>query len=202
MNIENDNNQNSQKDNKEDLNTNNNNPEESKLDTSDKSKKLTIDNLDTNNSDDILEIVETPDSEPDRDYARVPEAEKADSLKLAMFCAEIAESMKAEDIKVLDVSNNTTIADYFVIMTGFNRKQIQGIAFEIEKALKKQDRKFAGIEGYDSSWWILMDYNTVIVNIFYEDARKYYELETLWADAKVVFPSVESDSNNQEKTEE
>ena len=121
--------------------------------------------------------------------------EKEDSLKIARKCVEVADSMKARDIKILDVSEKTTIADYFVLMTGFNRKQLQGIAYEIESELKNDNIKLLGVEGYDLAWWILLDVGTVIIQIFYEEARKYYDLDLLWADAPVVFSSEESDSN-------
>jgi len=149
------------------------------------------------NIDKRLEILETPDIEPDREILSPSKEEKDESLRISKKCTEIADSMKARDIKILDVSDKTSIADYFVLLTGFNRKQLQGIAYEIESQLKKDKIKLLGVEGYDLAWWILLDVGTVIVQIFFEEARKYYDLDLLWSDAPVVFSSDDSNSGEE-----
>lgn len=101
-----------------------------------------------------------------------------------------AESKKADDIKVLDLRPVTTFADYFVICSGANPRQIQTIADEVEARLKDVGERPKSIEGYSNAEWILMDYGDYIVNIFSQAARRYYDLERLWRDAPEVTPPV------------
>lgn len=88
---------------------------------------------------------------------------------------------------ILDVSNQTAIFDYFVIGTGTSRRQLHAISEEIDDVLEKQlgDRRM-GIEGYDESRWIVLDYGSVVVHLFDEETRAYYDLESLWADGKRI----------------
>ncbi len=95
-----------------------------------------------------------------------------------------AEDKKAENIEVLKVTELTTIADYFVIMSGNSKVQNQAIADEI---IKKAGKKgLFSVEGYDLAEWILMDYGSVIVHIFTPEKREFYDLESLWADAEKI----------------
>ncbi len=105
---------------------------------------------------------------------------------MAITCAEIADEKKAQDIVVLDISKLTFIADYFVICTGINERQLQTIADEIKVKLKKRSIQNIGIEGYNEAKWILMDYGDVIVHLFSKEMRSFYELELLWGDAPKV----------------
>lgn len=101
-----------------------------------------------------------------------------------MTCAQIADDKKGSDIKVLAMGELFPMADHFVLATGANRKHIQTIAEEISKALKNQNRLCLSMEGYDQGWWVLIDYGDVVVHIFAQDARDYYDLENLWGDAE------------------
>ena len=95
-----------------------------------------------------------------------------------------AEDKKAENIDILRVSDLTTIADYFIIMSGNSKVQNQAIADAIiEKAGKKG---LFSVEGYDLAEWILLDYGSVIVHIFTPEKRSFYDLESLWADAEKI----------------
>jgi ribosome-associated protein len=105
---------------------------------------------------------------------------------VAITCAEIADEKKAQDIVVLDISKLTFIAEYFVICTGINERQLQAIADEIKAKLKKRSIQNIGIEGYNEAKWILMDYGDVIVHLFSKEMRSFYELELLWGDAPKV----------------
>lgn len=96
---------------------------------------------------------------------------------------EIALDKKGENVKVLDVSERIQIADYFVICTVQNRRQAQAICSEIDYEMKHAGVPKARIEGFDSGWWVLLDYDIVVIHVFQEEARDYYELEALWADA-------------------
>lgn len=107
-------------------------------------------------------------------------------LELALVCARAADEKKAEDIVVLDISNIIPIADYFVIASGGNRKQVQAIADEITQKMKAAGARRLGIEGQEEGSWICVDYGDVIVHLFNGEVRGFYELESLWADAPRV----------------
>jgi len=87
---------------------------------------------------------------------------------------------------VLDIRKIAFITDYFVVVSGNNRKQLQAIADEISSTLKGQGRKRIGMEGYDAGAWILVDFSDVVIHLFHEEMRRYYELENLWSDGKKV----------------
>ena len=98
-----------------------------------------------------------------------------------------AEAKQATDIKVLDLTGITSFADYFVICTGSNSKQIQAISDEVGIQLKKQARELPNsLEGYNQSEWVLADYGDLLVHIFSPKAREYYDLERLWRTGKNV----------------
>jgi ribosome-associated protein len=97
-----------------------------------------------------------------------------------------AEEKQARNVRVLDLREVTSFADYFVILSGANSRQIQAIADEIHQRLKKRGEMPASMEGYDNAEWVLMDYGDYLVHIFSDKARLYYDLERLWRDAKTV----------------
>jgi len=101
----------------------------------------------------------------------------------AFLCARVAADNKARDVLVLDMRGVTQLYDFFVLATGSSRRQIHSIAEEIDAALHAEGESRLGIEGYDSSKWVVQDYGDVVVHIFDSEARAYYELEELWADA-------------------
>lgn len=106
------------------------------------------------------------------------------ALERAFICARTADENKAKDILVLDMRKISPLYDYFVIATGSSRRQIHSIAEEIDDRMKKVGEKRLGLEGYEASRWIVQDYGDVVVHIFDKDARFYYSLEELWADAE------------------
>jgi ribosome-associated protein len=101
----------------------------------------------------------------------------------AFLCARVAADNKARDVLVLDMRGVTQLYDFFVLATGSSRRQIHSIAEEIDAALHAEGEARLGIEGYDSSKWVVQDYGDVVVHVFDSEARGYYELEELWADA-------------------
>ena len=93
---------------------------------------------------------------------------------------------KGRDIVILDVRKLSDITDYYMIVTAQNDRQVKAIKDEIAYRLKEEfDRKPRHVEGVPSSQWIVMDYFDLIVHIFEENLRQYYELERLWGDAKI-----------------
>ena len=103
-----------------------------------------------------------------------------------MVAVQAAESKKATDIKVLDLTGITSFADYFVICSGSNSKQVQAIADEVGAQLKKVNEHPISVEGYTQAEWILADYGDLLVHVFSTKAREYYDLERLWRAAKNV----------------
>lgn len=97
-----------------------------------------------------------------------------------------ADAKQAKDIRVLDLRDVSAFADFFVICTGGNSKQIQAIADEVQSQLKKLGETANSVEGYRNAEWVLMDYGDYLIHVFSEKARTYYDLERLWRDARVV----------------
>jgi ribosome-associated protein len=104
-----------------------------------------------------------------------------------LVAVRAAESKKATDIRVLDLTGITSFADYFVICTGANQRQIQAISDEVNLQLKHQAGELPiSVEGYTQAEWVLADYGDLLVHIFTPKSREYYDLERLWRSAKVV----------------
>ena len=108
------------------------------------------------------------------------------SLELATVAAKAMDSKKAKDIRVLKVEDLTVLTDYFVIGTGSSATQVKALADEVEYRLGQVGVKPLRREGMDARNWILLDYGTVIVHVFYPETRDFYDLEHLWADATPV----------------
>lgn len=96
------------------------------------------------------------------------------------------EDKKSEDIQLIDISEVSTIADYFVITNGSNMSQIQALADNVEEKLAMNGIYPKSVEGYNTANWILMDYNDILVHIFDKESRGFYDLERMWRDGKVV----------------
>jgi len=103
------------------------------------------------------------------------------SKKKALRAAEIALGKKAKDTVILELKDLSTIADYFVICSGENPSQIRAIAEAIQESFPKD--RILGKEGMNSARWVLIDYGDLVINIFNEETRAYYDLEKLWIDA-------------------
>jgi ribosome-associated protein len=109
------------------------------------------------------------------------------SLQLALAAARTAAENRGQNIVVLDMRKQTSLFDYFVIATGTSRRQLHAMSEEIDRALEVELKdKRIGIEGYDDSRWIVLDYGDVVIHLFDEETRQFYSLENLWADAEPV----------------
>ncbi|MGI5889098.1 MAG: ribosome silencing factor [Oscillospiraceae bacterium] len=100
-------------------------------------------------------------------------------------CKAISDKL-GEDIAVLKVGSQTTLSDYFVIASATSTTHLNAIADEVEFQLSKAGVEPARVEGVSGSAWILIDYNSVIVHLFLKEARGFYSLEKLWADAEKI----------------
>ncbi len=102
------------------------------------------------------------------------------------IAVQAAENKKAMDVTVLDIKAVSVIADYFVICSGRTVTQVRAIVEKIQEELKKEGVIAFGREGYREANWVLLDYGDVIIHVFQEAERTFYNLERLWGDARVV----------------
>lgn len=109
-----------------------------------------------------------------------------ESKKMALLAIEALEDKKGADITILDISNISVLADYFIIANGSNRNQIQAMSDSVEEALGRAGYLPKQIEGYRSAGWILLDFKDIIVHVFSEEDRAFYDLERVWRDGKEI----------------
>ena len=113
---------------------------------------------------------------------------------------EAASEKKAQNLIVLDVRGLTSIADVFMICSGRSNRQVNAIADAIVAGLKKHKIKPLSVEGTGEGHWILLDYDHVIIHVFYEPVREFFDLEGLWADAKrIEIPAQKTLQNSKDK---
>ena len=114
------------------------------------------------------------------------ELENATALEITSATVKVLDSKKAADIKVLKIDQKTIIADYFVICTGNSSTQIKTLADEVEYQLGVGKVPYVRLEGADSDEWKIIDCHDIIVHVFSNEARGFYKLEKLWADAEEI----------------
>ena len=93
---------------------------------------------------------------------------------------------KGEDIRIIDISKISVLADYFIIASGSNKNQVQAMADNVQDELLKSGIEVKQIEGYQSGNWILMDYGDIIIHVFSSEDRLFYDLEHIWSDGKQI----------------
>ena len=106
--------------------------------------------------------------------------------EIAAIAARALDDKKARDIKVLATAEQTVLADYFVICNGTSSTHIKALVDEVDRALSEAGEPPVRREGLRSDIWILMDFGSVIVHVFTDEARKFYNLERLWSDSEEV----------------
>lgn len=107
-----------------------------------------------------------------------------DAKEITKIIYNALEDKKGENIKILDISHVSVIADYFVIASGNNINQVQALADNVKEELFKLKLEPKNVEGYRNASWILLDYTDVIVHIFSKDDRIFYDLERIWRDGR------------------
>ena len=113
-----------------------------------------------------------------------------DGLNKVLLCAQAAIDKKGENVKILDLSELSGFTDYFLICSGTSDRQVQAIGESISNLMDVQGYELLSAEGFQDGRWVLMDFGDVIVHIFLDALRDYYDLENLWKDApKVRIPS-------------
>lgn len=108
------------------------------------------------------------------------------SAEIAKLCVDALEDKKGIDIKTIDISHISIMADYFVIASGGSGKQVQALVDNVSEACDKAGIHPRQIEGYNSANWVLLDFGDVIVHVFDKDNRLFYDLERIWQDGKTV----------------
>ncbi|WP_457573722.1 ribosome silencing factor [Desulfolithobacter sp.] len=108
--------------------------------------------------------------------------------ELAAISCRVASDTKAEDLVVLDLRGLATFTDYFVIMSGRSTRHVQGLAEAIEGELSAKRITTKNCEGLSEGLWVLLDFDDLVIHIFYHDTRKFYDLEGLWHDAPRIDP--------------
>ena len=106
--------------------------------------------------------------------------------ELAILAAKALDSKKGEEIKVVEVTDITSLADYFVICAGNSNTQVKMLADEVDYQLGLAGVQPHKVEGYHSENWIVLDYSDVVVHVFQKDTRSFYDLERLWADGEQI----------------
>ena len=108
------------------------------------------------------------------------------SKELARMACEALEDKKALDVKIIDIEQVSTLADYFIIASGTNRNQVQAMADNVEEVLGRAGYEPKQIEGYQTGNWILMDYRDIVIHVFDEENRLFYDLVRIWRDGSVI----------------
>lgn len=108
------------------------------------------------------------------------------SKEMTTITIKALEDKKAEEIRIIDISEVSILADYFIIANGGNRNQIQAMTDSVEDALGRQGCHVRQIEGYETANWVLMDFGDIIVHLFDKENRLFYDLERIWRDGKSI----------------
>lgn len=108
------------------------------------------------------------------------------SKEMTKLALNALEDKKAEDIRIIDISEVSVLADYFIIATGSNPSQLQAMADNVDETLGKAGHPVKQIEGYNTANWILMDFGDIIVHVFDKENRLLYNLERIWRDGKTI----------------
>ncbi len=104
--------------------------------------------------------------------------------KRISIIAKACSDKRGFDIKILDLKKLTTIADYFIIVSGNSTTQVVAIADEVEEKMGRAEFSLFGKEGYESGRWVLLDFGDIVVHVFHREDREFYNLEKLWADGE------------------
>lgn len=112
--------------------------------------------------------------------------EKNGALQMVRVARRALEEKKGHNIKVIDISGVSVLADYFIIADGSNPNQVQAMVDSVEEAMEAAGYHCRQIEGYGTANWILMDYGDIIVHAFNREDRLFYDLERIWRDGKLL----------------
>jgi ribosome-associated protein len=122
-----------------------------------------------------------------------------ESKEKAIVLAQAAWEKRAQDTEVIEIKALSDIADYFLVCSADSDRGVKTIVDNIEQKLKEIGERAIGVEGYAEGKWVLIDAANVVVHVFYEPVRRFYDIEGLWIDAPRIKPSFEDQFQNQSK---
>lgn len=109
-----------------------------------------------------------------------------DSREMARIAVKALEDKKGEDIRIIDISKVSVLADYFIIANGSNTNQVQALVDNVQEELFQAGVEAKQVEGYNTASWILMDFGDIIVHVFSQEDRLFYDLERIWRDGEFI----------------
>ena len=112
--------------------------------------------------------------------------ENLKSKEMVKLAVQALEDKKGEDIKVIDITGVSVLADYFIIASGTNKNQVQALVDNVDETLGRAGYEAKQMEGYTTANWVLLDYNDIIVHVFDSENRLFYDLERIWRDGKTI----------------
>ena len=104
------------------------------------------------------------------------------------LCVSMVEEKKAEEVLVLDLRGVSSMTDYFLICHGSSDRLVQAISDHLLEMMKKKEVRALGVEGYKEGRWILLDFGDLVIHVFFEETRRFYDLERLWGHAPQLYP--------------
>jgi ribosome-associated protein len=110
------------------------------------------------------------------------------TLEKALLCLEIIQERKAIDPVLMEVGRLASFTDYFLVASGASSRQVQAISQHMARRLREEGFRPFGVEGEQDGHWVLMDYGDVVIHLFYQPVREFYDLEGLWTEAPRVKP--------------
>lgn len=110
----------------------------------------------------------------------------SEQAKMAVTAYKALDEKKGEDIKILEISQISTLADYFIISNGTNQSQVQAMVDNVQEKMHLAGFGLKRVEGNRSSSWVLLDYGDVVVHVFNREDRLFYDLERIWSDGKMI----------------
>jgi ribosome-associated protein len=120
------------------------------------------------------------------------------SREKALLCLKIVRERKAVQPMLFEVGHLTSISDYFLIAGGNSNRQVQAIAKHVSRRMKEEGFRAYGIEGEQQGHWVLMDYSDVVIHVFYQPVRDFYDLEGLWSEAPRIGTDEDENGNREE----
>ncbi len=112
--------------------------------------------------------------------------ENSKSKEMVKLAVQALEDKKGEDIKVIDITGVSVLADYFIIASGTNKNQVQALVDNVDETLGRAGYEAKQMEGYATANWVLLDYSDIIVHVFDSENRLFYDLERIWRDGKTI----------------
>ena len=119
-------------------------------------------------------------------YAQKERINLLTSKETVKLIIDALEDKKAENIQIIDISEVSSVADYFIITNGTNKSQVQALADNVGEKLDREEIPAKQVEGYSNANWILLDYTDIVIHVFDRESRGFYDLERIWRDGKLI----------------